>query len=95
MEATYIPEDRILQGEFITLICEESLPYVHSLLKLSLYRPWRPLGLREVEDPTIFRQSAHRGGRGQGCQPYAPAALYPQEDFWYSFLLEAESTPGP
>jgi hypothetical protein len=23
-----------------------------------------------------------------------PAALYPQEDFWYSFLLEAESTPG-
>jgi hypothetical protein len=24
-----------------------------------------------------------------------PAALYPQEDSWYSFLLEAESTPGP
>jgi hypothetical protein len=23
-----------------------------------------------------------------------PAALYPQENFWYSFLLEAESTPG-
>jgi hypothetical protein len=23
-----------------------------------------------------------------------PAALYPQEDSWYSFLLEAESTPG-
>jgi hypothetical protein len=21
--------------------------------------------------------------------------LYPQEDAWYSFLLEAESTPGP
>jgi hypothetical protein len=29
------------------------------------------------------------------CQPYSPAALYPQEDSWYSFLLEAESTPGP
>jgi hypothetical protein len=28
-------------------------------------------------------------------QPYAPAALYPQEYSWYSFLLEAESTPGP
>jgi hypothetical protein len=27
-------------------------------------------------------------------QTYAPAALYPQEDFWYSILLEAESTPG-
>jgi hypothetical protein len=23
------------------------------------------------------------------------AALYPQEDSWYSFLLEAELTPGP
>jgi hypothetical protein len=23
-----------------------------------------------------------------------PAGLYPQEDFWYSFLFEAESTPG-
>jgi hypothetical protein len=22
-------------------------------------------------------------------------AFYPQEDSWYSFLLEAESTPGP
>jgi hypothetical protein len=24
-----------------------------------------------------------------------PATLYPQEDSWYSCLLEAESTPGP
>jgi hypothetical protein len=24
-----------------------------------------------------------------------PATLYPQEDSWYSFLFEAESTPGP
>jgi hypothetical protein len=24
-----------------------------------------------------------------------PAVLYPQEDSWYSFMLEAESTPGP
>jgi hypothetical protein len=32
-----------------------------------------------------------------GCEvvkPYAPAALYLQEDSWYSFVLEAESTPG-
>jgi hypothetical protein len=28
------------------------------------------------------------------CQPNAPATLYPQEDSWYSFLLEDESTPG-
>jgi hypothetical protein len=24
-----------------------------------------------------------------------PPILYPQEDSWYSFLLDAESTPGP
>ena len=36
-----------------------------------------------------------------GCQPYAPAAFTPRsipddrKHAWYSFLLEAESTPGP
>jgi hypothetical protein len=42
----------------------------------------------------LFRQSAHRWRRGS--QPYAPAELYLflPEDSWYSFLLEAESTPG-
>ena len=30
-----------------------------------------------------------------GCQPYAPAAFTPIKHSWYSFLLEAESTPGP
>jgi hypothetical protein len=38
-------------------------------------------------------QSAH--GWRWGCQPHAPAALYPDVDFWYSFLLQAESTPEP
>jgi hypothetical protein len=27
-------------------------------------------------------------------QPYAPAAFTPSKYSWYSFLLEAESTPG-
>jgi hypothetical protein len=55
--------------------------------------------LREVKAPTLLRQTANRWR--QGCQPYAPAALYPQvsliffKDSWYSFLSEAESTPGP
>jgi hypothetical protein len=56
-------------------------------------RPWRPIGLWDVEAPTFSRQSAHRWWWGR--QPHAPAALYPQEDSWYSFLLEAELTPGP
>ena len=33
--------------------------------------------------------------RWQGCQPYAPAAFNPRNYSWHSFLLEAESTPGP
>jgi hypothetical protein len=33
--------------------------------------------------------------RWQGCQPYAPAVFTPRKYSWYSFLLEAESTPGP
>jgi hypothetical protein len=28
-----------------------------------------------------------------GCQPYSPAPFHHQEDSWYAFLLEAESTP--
>jgi hypothetical protein len=58
-----------------------------------IFSPSSPtIGLRDVEAPTFSRQSAHRWR--WGCQPYAPAYLYPQEDSWYSFLLEAESTPG-
>jgi hypothetical protein len=56
-------------------------------------RPWRPIRLWDVEAPAFSSKSAHRWR--WGCQPYAPAALYPQEYSWYSFLLEAESTPGP
>jgi hypothetical protein len=32
--------------------------------------------------------------RWQVYQPYAPAAFTPRKYSWYSFLLEAESTPG-
>jgi hypothetical protein len=38
------------------------------------YRPWRPIGLREVKAPTLLRLTANRWR--QGCQPYAPAAHY-------------------
>jgi hypothetical protein len=43
----------------------------------SCNRPWRPIGLWDVEAPTFSRQSAHRWQ--WGCQPYAPAALYPRK----------------
>jgi hypothetical protein len=57
-------------------------------VKLSLYRPWRPLGLREVEAPTFSDIRLTDGGK-------VVSPTHPQEDPWYSFLLEAESTPGP
>jgi hypothetical protein len=40
----------------------------------SCNRPWRPIGLRDVEAPTFSRESAHWWR--WGCQRYAPAALY-------------------
>jgi hypothetical protein len=69
------------------------ISYNRKKVKLFLYQAVRPIGLWDVETPTFFRQSAHR--LRWGCQPYPPAALYAQKDSWYSFLLEAESTPGP
>jgi hypothetical protein len=48
-------------------------------------RPWRPLGLREVENPTLLRQTANIWR--QGCQPYAPAALYPLFSFLRFLIL--------
>jgi len=39
-----------------------------------------------------FMTTAQDGG---SCQPYAPAAFTPKKYSWYSFLLEAETTPGP
>jgi hypothetical protein len=42
-------------------------------------RPWRPVGLWDIEDPIFCIQSAH--GRRWGCQPYAPGAPLPVERF--------------
>jgi hypothetical protein len=64
-----------------------STSYAHLLVWSVAYcnRPWRPIAVWDVEAPTFSRQSAHRWR--WGCQPYAPAALYLQEDSWYSVLL--------
>jgi hypothetical protein len=39
--------------------------------------PWRPIGMWDIESPTLSRQSAHRWRLG--CKPYASAALYSQK----------------
>jgi len=52
----------------------------------------RPRGFQEVKVPRF-----HDNGTGwwEGCQPYGPAAFTLNKCSWYSFLLEAESIPGP
>jgi hypothetical protein len=51
-----------------------------------------PKEFQEVKVPRL-----HDNGTGwwKGCQPYSPAAFTPRKCSWYSFLLEAESSPGP
>ena len=51
-----------------------------------------PRGFQEVKVPRFYDNGT---GWWSGCQPYAPAAFTPRKYTWYSFLLEAESTPGP
>jgi hypothetical protein len=46
--------------------------------------------LTSCEGSRRLRQSAYEGGK-----PYSPAAFTPRKYSWYSFLLEAESSPGP
>jgi hypothetical protein len=52
-----------------------------------------PLGLLEVEAPRISRQSAHEGAKV--VTPVHQVPLLPRRYPWYSFLLEADLTPGP
>jgi len=60
-------------------------------VKQSHYRPGQAQRvLRKLRFPD-FVTTAQDGGR---YQLYAPAAFTPRKCSWYSFLLEAESTPG-
>ena len=51
-----------------------------------------PRGFQEVKFPRFHDNST---GWWWGYQPYPPAAFTHSNCSWYSFLLEAESTPGP
>ena len=53
----------------------------------------RSLGLREVETPRISRQWIPECGKVVSLT-HRPSSNPPRRYFWYSFLLEAASTPG-
>jgi hypothetical protein len=57
-------------------------------------RPWRPIGLWDVEAPTFSLDMRLTDGANI-VSLTRRLPFTPHEDSCYSFLLEAESTPGP
>ena len=54
----------------------------------------RPLEFQEVETPRIYIKSAH-GGCKVVSPKHRPPLPPPKRYTWHSFLLDAESNPGP
>jgi hypothetical protein len=62
-------------------------------VKQSHYRPGQALVVLGVRGSQILTQSAHESVKV--VSPTHQPPLPPRKYSWYSFLLEAESTPGP
>ena len=92
-------EARILSLAIVTFLFmkQETTLYIHNLflkwvkVKQSHYSPEQTLRVPGGWGPQISRQSAHEGGKV--VSPTHRPPLPPGN--WYSFLLEADSTPEP
>ena len=85
----FVPYTRIIiiqRFVSVVLSCRVDKGSLHVKVKLVLMVPggWRS---------QISRQPAHEGGKV--VSPTHRPPLPPRKYSWYSFLLEAESTPGP
>ena len=56
---------------------------------------YRPGGAQRVPGSKGSQISWQRHRIVVGCQPYTRVAFAPRKCSWYSFLLDAASTPGP
>jgi len=74
-----------------TAVPHKRLIYIYIYISKSVpLQAWSgPEGSRKLRFPDYMTTAQ------DGCQPYAPAAFTPRKCCWYSFLLEAESIPGP
>jgi hypothetical protein len=83
----YRPKRRYLPLPFISVIFW--FIYNHRKKVIPVTGRGGPWGCETSRLPHFSRQSAHSLVVSLTLRP---AALYPQEDFWYSLLLETEST---
>jgi hypothetical protein len=87
--------DKVALGQVLSQVLRFSpVNFIPLLLFfLSPIQPRKALRAPGGRGSQVFRQSAHEDGKVVSRTHRPP--LPPKKDSWYSFLLEAESTPGP